>query len=175
MKQLKFACLLVLIVGITACTSNKSKMISKIDTLENEMKAAKESFDKQKAAELMKLYVEYSDTYKKDTIVATYLFKAGELSMNMNNPQKALELFERVYKEHPDYQKAADCMFLKGFIYDNMLQDLEKAKNAYIDFIKKYPTHAFADDAQVLLQNLGKSPEELIKQFEEKNQANTAK
>jgi TolA-binding protein len=175
MNKLGFVLLLITVIGISACSSNKSKMTAKIDGLEKEIKASKESYNKQKSEELMKAYIEYADTYKNDTVVPTYLFKAGELAMNINNAQKALELFERVYKEHPDYPKGADCMFLKGFIYDNMLQDLENAKNAYIDFIKKHPTHSFADDAQVLLQNLGKSPEELIKQFEEKNQATTVK
>jgi TolA-binding protein len=41
---------------------------------------------------------------------------------------------------------------------------------AYEAFLKKYPNDDFADDAQFLLKNLGKSPEEIIKGFEQNPQ-----
>jgi inosine/xanthosine triphosphate pyrophosphatase family protein len=39
-------------------------------------------------------------------------------------------------------------------------------------FLQKYPDNDFADDARISIENLGKTPEELIKQFEEQQQAN---
>jgi TolA-binding protein len=61
-------------------------------------------------------------------------------------------------------------MFLKAFVYEDQLHDLNKAKKYYEEFLEKYPDSDFADDARISLQNLGKSPEELIKEFEEKQQ-----
>lgn len=59
-----------------------------------------------------------------------------------------------------------------GFVYENDLNDLENAKQTYEAFLQKYPNDPdFADDAQMALKNLGKSPEELIKEFEQNQPA----
>jgi len=36
----------------------------------------------------------------------------------------------------------------------------------YREFLQKYPNHEFADDAELSLKNLGKTPEELLEQFQ---------
>jgi len=51
-------------------------------------------------------------------------------------------------------------------------QELELRAKAFTyeaeEFLEKYPDSDFADDARISLQNLGKSPEELIKELEER-------
>ncbi len=49
------------------------------------------------------------------------------------------------------------------------LRDLDECKKYYEEFLEKYPESDFADDAEMSLKNLGKTPEELIMEFE-KNQ-----
>jgi TolA-binding protein len=88
--------------------------------------------------------------------------------MNMRRPQATIALFDRIINEYPDYEKSPSALFLKAFVYEDQLQDLENAKHYYELFLEKYPESEFADDAEVSLQNLGKSPEELIREFEEK-------
>ena len=63
------------------------------------------------------------------------------------------------------------CLFLQGFVYESQLHNIIRAKEAYTEFIRKYPRHQLAKDAQFSIENLGKSDEELIKMFEEKNRA----
>jgi len=58
-------------------------------------------------------------------------------------------------------------MFLKAFTLDSEMQQFDKAKALYEEFIAKHPQDEFADDTKFLLENLGKSDEEIIKQFEE--------
>ena len=57
-------------------------------------------------------------------------------------------------------------------VYENYLGDLDNAKMIYLEFLEKYPDNEFADDAEISIQNLGKSPEELIRQFEEQQAQN---
>jgi len=83
--------------------------------------------------------------------------------------QKAIELFDRLMVEYPDYEKVPECLFMKAFIYDNNLQEYDKAKEVYLEFLEKYPDDEFADDARASINNLGKSLEEIIREFEEKN------
>lgn len=86
--------------------------------------------------------------------------------MNMNMSGRAIEYHQRIINSWPDYSKVAYCLFLQAFIYENQMQQLETAKKLYQEFILKYPEHPLADDAQVSLDNMGKSIEELIEAWE---------
>ena len=88
--------------------------------------------------------------------------------MNIDKAKHSIELFDRIINDYPKFAKVADCMFLKAFVYDDKLKDYKKAKEAYEAFLKKYPTHEFAESAKACIENLGKSPDQLIREFEAK-------
>jgi hypothetical protein len=46
---------------------------------------------------------------------------------------------------------------------------LQNAEITYRQFIEKYPDNAIVEDVKATLVNLGLSPEELIRKFEEAN------
>ena len=53
-----------------------------------------------------------------------------------------------------------------------MKQDFKKideAKAIYTEFVTKYPNHQMASSAQFLLDNMGKSEEEILKSMEAKH------
>lgn len=123
--------------------------------------------DRERATQLIDLYIAYADEFKDDQGAPMMLFKAGDMSMNMNKPRQAIQLFDRIMTEYPEFEKAPQCLFLKAFIYENDLKDLVAARRFYEEFLLKYPDDEFADDAVICIRNLGKSPEELIREFEE--------
>lgn len=125
--------------------------------------------DKRKALDLVNLYVEYADQNPEDPESPEYLFKASDISMNLNRPQKTIELFDRILVSYPTYSKTPSALFLKAFVYEDQLQDYDAAREYYTLFMETYPDSEFADDAEISLKNLGKSPEELIREFEESN------
>lgn len=95
------------------------------------------------------------------------LMKAAGLAKTIENPNKALQLYNHIVDNMPGSAKAPTAMFMTGFIYENDLGDVEKARGVYEGFLKKYPNDPdFTDDAQMALKLLGKSPEEIIKSFE---------
>jgi len=57
------------------------------------------------------------------------------------------------------------AQFMVGYIYANPqfgdVQDLEKAKNSYEVFLKKYPNHELAPSVQFEMDNLGKDINEI--------------
>jgi tetratricopeptide (TPR) repeat protein len=169
MRYLTYVAILMSLLFLFSCTSEKKKMRKQITGLEQFMKENKKGFDKNKAVELLAAYDDYSLKYKEDTLVPVYLFAAGELSMNLNQSRKAIEYFDRIIKEYPKFKKTPDCYFLKGFIYDNNLQDYVAAREAYKAFVSRYPEHLLAKDANVLINRLGVPLEEIVKEFEEKN------
>lgn len=125
--------------------------------------------DLKKAKSLVDMYIAYANQYPKDPNSANLLFKAADISMNLGTAQSTIALFNRILMEYPDFENRPTVMFLKGFVYEDQLQDYEKAARCYMDFLETYPESDFADDAKISLDNLGKTPEELIKEFESKN------
>ncbi|MCB0680023.1 MAG: tetratricopeptide repeat protein, partial [Saprospiraceae bacterium] len=94
-----------------------------------------------------------------------YLHEAAKTAGYIRSFPKALELYEWLYEKYPTHEKAAQALFMMGFTYDNEIKDIDKAKELYEAFIEKYPDNDFADDARFLLENLGKSDEEIISSF----------
>ena len=154
---------------IISCSNNKEKEISKIKDLEKATLSSNTvSIDYNKAKELVDAYINFVKNYSKDSACANYLFKAANISMNIGKAQLSVELFDQIIKDYSGFNKVADCMFMKAFVYDDKLKNINKAREAYKAFLNKYPSNEFADDAQACLDNLGKTPEQLIKEFEAK-------
>ncbi len=103
----------------------------------------------------------------KNTQSPEYLHKAGETARAVRSFPKAVAIYDWIYTQYPNYEKAAQALFLKAFTYDNDLNDKATAKALYEEFLKKFPEDDFADDTQFLLNNLGKDDEEIIKGFNE--------
>ncbi len=160
--------ILALAVAFASCGSSNEKDAAEIKTAEDTLFSSSEGFiDKAKALELVDLYVDYANSYPDDSMAVEYLFKGAEFCLNLGEGQRAITLYDRVIQEYPDFRKVPECLFLKGYVYENYLGDLDNAKAIYLEFIEKYPDNEFADDAEISIQNLGKSPEALIRQFEE--------
>jgi tetratricopeptide (TPR) repeat protein len=161
----------ILLAGfVLACSSPIEKKMTAIKTLEDSLFSDETKIiDRAKANELITLYIDFADNFKDDKRAAENLFKAGDMAMNLNMPHKAIQIFDRIMNDYADFKKSPQCLFLKGYIYENDLKDLANAKKFYEEFLLKYPNDEFADDAEISIQNLGKTPEELIREFEEKS------
>lgn len=114
------------------------------------------------------LSVQLADKYPKDTLVALPLYKAAELARSLNDPKLAAILYERVHDDYSGFSKAPEALFMAAFTYDEHLNSLDKARETYEKFLKMYPDNVFAKDTPMLLENLGKSDEEILRQLEEK-------
>jgi TolA-binding protein len=81
--------------------------------------------------------------------------------------QRALTIYEQVYQRHPDSDIGGNALFMKGFTLDNHLNDYESAGQAYRSFLEEFPNHNLLPSASFLLENLGKSEEEIISSFKQ--------
>jgi TolA-binding protein len=154
-----------------ACQSDlkKEEMTESIQTLQKEI-AAEQQPSPQKLDSLQNALMRYADAFPQDSTSAKYLAKAGETARLLQQYDKALEIFAKIEKNHPKSREAGAALFMKAFTLDNDLKRFDEAKTAYEAFLNQYPNDEFADDAQFLLNNLGKSPEEIIKGFEKNPQ-----
>lgn len=98
----------------------------------------------------------------------SYLWKGAEMARNLGSVEKCLNLYGDLATRYPDYEKAPDALFVKGYILETSIGNNEAAGKAYADFVNKYPEHELADDAQFLLDNLGKTDTQLLESIQSK-------
>lgn len=149
---------------------NIDSLQSKIDVAEKKLFANKlEKPDASVGLEAVKAYTEFINQFPNDKRVPEYLFKAGEISSALNYTDAAIGYFENLYTKFPKHNKAIFAMFLHAFILENQSLDLEKAKQKYEQVIATFPNSQQASDAKASIEHLGKTPEDLVKEFEKKN------
>jgi TolA-binding protein len=97
-----------------------------------------------------------------------FIFDAAEIAKLLKTYNKALGLYDWLVNQYPDYSKTPSALFIKAFTLENELGQLDEAKAAYELFLEKYPDDNFADDARFSLENIGRTPEEVLKSIEAK-------
>lgn len=170
---IQVSAIVLILTMIVGCAGNaeKKKLKAEVDDLEAVLFGDTSAMpDRSLAMQTIQAYENYANAVPDDTLSPEYLYKGAELAMNMQMAGKAIEYYDRILNNYPDYNKISYCLFLQAFIYENQLQQFEAAKKIYQKFIDKYPEHPLADDAAVSLQNMGKSIEELIESWEAKEQ-----
>jgi hypothetical protein len=73
-----------------------------------------------------------------------------------------------VYTEYPNGLNSSKALFMLGFLNANHLNNFEKAKTYYQEFLDKYPEHELADGAKFEVENMGKNPDEIPFLLDEK-------
>ena len=172
MKQLFFLSICLLL--FTTCqTEGTQKGADKVLSAE-EMEALRgkmydeqtHRIDEQLAQQYIDACKAYATANPNEEQSASFLFKAGETARSIRQFDQALAIYDWIYTKFPKHEKAPQALFLKAFTLDNDIGKRAEAKVLYEDFLAKYPNDDFADDTRFLLDNLGKSDDEIIKSFE---------
>lgn len=167
--------MILVMAALTSCQPSKEKMNGRIVAMEQRLfSESVQGLSKASADSLIADYELYVKDFPADSLSPSYLFKAAGLSMNTGDGAKAISLFDKMISDYPAHPKASLALFFKGYVQENLLKDLGKAKESYLLFIEKYPDNEFADDAKASIENLGKTPEQMIREFEAKRQADSA-
>jgi tetratricopeptide (TPR) repeat protein len=136
--------------------------------------AKKGKIDSAQVMKLLHAYEEFAEKNPNDENTPPYLYKAADFYRYMHRPLKSIQLYDKIYKEYPKFDKHPYTLFLQGFIFENELSNFEAAKLKYNEFLSVFPNHPIAKDVKLSLDNLGKTPEQLIQEFMAKNDS-TAK
>ncbi|MFT5168014.1 MAG: tetratricopeptide (TPR) repeat protein [Saprospiraceae bacterium] len=151
---------------------DKEVLKSELDQLEEVLKSnTSTTINNAKANLLIEKSIQYINAFPKDELSGGYLFRAGEVSVGIKEYKKAIDYWERMKKEYSTHKRASIALFLQGFTCDNQMRDIEGAKKYYNEFLIKYPDHEYADQVKELLKNIDISPEELVKSFQKKREA----
>lgn len=161
---------IVLVSVMPGCSHNAARQadITAINAVETKLKSLT-SMDVANANLAITAYTKFSGEFPNDTLAPVFLFKAASMAMSSGQYQRALSFYDNINTKYPDFKQIPDCIFVQGFIYDTYLKDTAKAHAKYLEVMNKYPNNNLAPQAKAAINALGKSTEELMKEFEEKN------
>lgn len=146
---------------------NKGQLLQEIEALEQTvMTDTTLQVDRAIAERLIEKSLLFVDKFPNDSQSAGYLFKTAELYVGIGSYQQAVQCFARMQQEYAKHPKVPTALFLQGFTFENHLQDVSNAKKCYSAFLQQYPKHELAEQVTLLLKNLDKSPEDLIREFQ---------
>ena len=183
MKNLKLVMTVGIVLFILSCNTeqtqteqkaidvsgpSREQFLTEIKKYEAEMKKASD-INNVTAGLAIKAYTDYAGFFPDDSLTPDYLFKAGEIATATQQYPQALIYYKQITDKYPTYKHVQESLYLQGFLLDNCLNDDAKAKIIYEEVIAKYPKSSLTDDAKAAINNLGKTDEELIKEFKKKN------
>ena len=160
----KFLFLGIIALFFAGCSNNDP--VKRIGKLEKEAFSTERAIDPNVASDLVSAYCDFADANPDDAMAPEYLFKAMDVSMNLNEPQRTIYIIDKLLTEYPDYQNTSRALFVKAFIFETRYNNLDMAKKLYEQYLENYPDGEFASDCRASIENLGLSPEELVKKFE---------
>lgn len=119
----------------------------------------------------VKAFADYAFYCKDDSLAPVFLLKAGQIASSINNLPQAQVCFEKCYKDFPDFRSRGAAMFLLARLYDepNLLNDEDMARELYGKIINMFPNTEWSKQADEARALLGKTDEQIIKEFEKKN------
>ena len=135
---------------------------------------AKKLLDEKKTTEAITSLETLINEYPESKIAPQALVQLAQIYQNQMdktiNPaesfKKAEKYFMQVYEKYPDSEEAPKSLFMSGFILANDLMKYDEATSSYNLFLEKYPSHPLAVSAKEELDNMGLSPEEILKRTE---------
>ncbi len=102
-------------------------------------------------------------------LAALYQNRADSSLTDEQSFTKAADLFREVYDKYPNSEKAPTALFMAGFVLANNLNKFDEAKKTYQLFLEKYPDNQLAKSAKEELNNMGLTPEEILKKNKAKS------
>jgi len=168
MKNSIFLLSVIISLSFFSCTTSRDKMSGKISEMESGLKTV-QKVDSGSLSELIGAYQNFASKFPHDSMSPEYLYKAAGLANGLNRGTQSIDLYDLIIHTYPDFKRIPECYFMEAFAYENVQGNIGKASEYYNKFLDKYPGHQLADDARAALKFLGKTPDEMAREFEKMN------
>ena len=170
-KTLKLMLVAMIALGMMACGGKKvtEEDLKKVEAalFNDDMTANSEA-----VSEAVEKFCQFAKQNPDHPNAPEWLFKAFEISVSQKDAQKSEEICNQLMKNYPNYDKTPFGMFmLASFIYDDQLKDLDKAREMYEKIMTDYPESEIIPSVEASLKFLGMTAEEIVRQFELKEQS----
>ncbi len=164
----KLTLLVVILVSMMISSCEHKITVENIKALESQSFSEYGMLNPEYGTQLIDAYVLYAKQNPDAVQSPDYLFRAIDISVNLNakEAQKTIDIANDLIEKYPDFELSPMAMYIKGFVYENQLNDIEKALDTYHQFLEKYPNSHLINEVKSTIENIGLSPEELIRKFE---------
>ncbi len=161
-KQVSIILIIAIAILTSQCTTNKNKILEKINELESEVNASFPNPNPLKIKELHNLYIEYANKYEKDTLSPHFIYKAAETAVNTQQYEEAINNLDLLINKYPNHKLVPYAIFFKGFIFENFLNNKENAEKQYRIIISKYKDHPLVKQAIFSIESLNMTDQEIV-------------
>ncbi|HLP19657.1 MAG TPA: tetratricopeptide repeat protein [Chitinophagales bacterium] len=164
----KLLAVVVLVLTLASCNPKHEWLKHSIETQEKALaeKAKSGKVDSAAVVALLKDYETFAADYPTDTASALYLYKGADFYRYLHKPLRSIELYKKIYDTYPTFGRRPYALFLQGFIFENEIGNPHAARPIYEKFLAEYPNNPMAKDVRTSLLYLGKTPEQIMAEFQ---------
>lgn len=172
----------------------EEKLLARVDELEAQVTA--NPSDTRAAGLLAATYKNFASQLPQHAKTANFCMQGAKLASGLGDSFLALEFYDILEKQHPDFADMPYVLFLTAVEYDDRIEaqwrsnmtnkkpfigfsaqfrdmqvaDFNKlAEKYYKLFLAKYPDHTLAKDVKISLENIGKSDNEVVENLIKKS------
>lgn len=123
--------------------------------------------DRGQVAEALTLFEGITQNHADTPEAPEAMYVCAQIYFNeQRDPVKAATTYELIAEKYPESSWAHRGLFSAAYTYANEIRNLERARSAYERYLTDYPDSSMAATAQFELENLGRSPEELLESLQ---------
>jgi hypothetical protein len=162
-----------LVIGLSTACSPRLPELDEIEKLQADLRKLLNSEGPRSSAflrtalQLVRAEEAFVRKYPNHPDAPKLLLEAAEIHATyFNDIPRAVETLRAIdlrFRQKSDI--APKALFYEAFLYETMLSDTATARQRYEDFLQYYPNHELAKEARLSIQNLGKSPNQLLQEI----------
>jgi len=138
------------------------------------IETAKKNIDENKIAEAIVNYETLIKDYPESQLAPEAMYQMGSLYQNKRVPNlkenesflKAVQIYKNIHEKYSKSKQAVSALFMAGFIQANDLRNYDEATATYNLFLQKYPNSELVTAVKDELENMGLSPDQILKKKE---------
>lgn len=129
---------------------------------------------------LMNAYRSFVAKYPEQPEAASFAFYGASVALELGKIGQAIAFYRKIYEDYPNFARYQEAMLALAALYEQRALRpkkpgekeafLEKTKEIYEAFLKKFPDSELADDVRLSMESLGKDPNDVVNSFAEQNQ-----
>lgn len=154
--------IICVIIGLNSCNSggdSSQPSKSEVELAQHILELNKRfddifvnDYDRQKLTQISDSIVisleEMTTSYPESSELPSLYFVAGEVSMKVFNGERAVKYFEKMVELYPEDAQTDKAMYFIGYTYENVIQDVEKAKEKYKALYREKPNSDWGENAK---------------------------
>jgi hypothetical protein len=163
-------------VSLSACTGGKhdaSFYAAQLDSLNRN--AQRGVMDTTRVQQTANAINAYANEHPADTVAARLLFDLARTQHTFRMHEAGNRTLQKLRTDFPESSYASKALMLEAFILANAMQQNDAARQAYTEYLEKYRNvdPNLTRDAELELQALGKTPDEMMREIEARNAADS--